>query len=331
MAYPVTSEIVTLAEVKANTNISVVTYDTYISNLIPQVARSVETHCRRRFVKNTWTQWVSLNDVLITDNWPINNIMLLGVPYNVVKIVDPSNKYNFAITQTTSNNISVDPKFIATNTQTLVATEFLLATYTTLGALKTAVESALTADSVTFEYQTNTTPITFANLNTLTLRATEGKTISAGINYFNQTTSTAIGDIYRISDNSDRIILNPNFTMGGQSSNLNGGNYIGPYTTGTNNIDYGNSMGWYNNSDLLIVYDAGYTTANMPQDLKWIVSNIINDIISIQDIQGSGISKSPFSKESLGDYSYELAKDASFANIINRYKDQLDFYKKKVI
>jgi hypothetical protein len=330
MAYPVTNELVTLADVKANTNISVATYDTFISNLIPQICRAIETYCRRRFVKNTWTEWHSLNNVLITDNWPINNLLLLGVPYNVVKIVDPSNKYNFTITQTTSNNISVDPKFIATNTQTLVATEFLLATYTTLGALKTAVEAALTADSVTFEYQTNNTPITFANLNTLTLRPSDGKTISAGINYFNQTTSTAIGDVYRIGDNSDRILLNPNFTIGGQSTSL-GGNYISPYTTGTNNIDYGNSIGWYNNSDLLIVYDSGYTTANVPQELKFIVSSIVGDIISIYDIQGSGVYKGIFKSEGLGDYNYELNPKANLADLIEKYASQLDYFKKKII
>jgi len=328
MAYPSNgNELVTLAEVKSTNNITLATWDTYISNLIPQIGRLIENYCRRRFIKATWTQWCSVDKELLTDNWPINNVIMIGVPYDVVKITDTNNIYNFGVIQTTSNNINLVPKFIASNTQTFATTEFLFSTYTTLGALKTAVEAALTG--VTFEYQQNSTPITFANINTLTLRSTNGKTLSAGINFFDQTTSTSVGDVYRISENSDRLFLNPNFAQA--SHTMSSGNYVGPYTTGINNIDTGYTLDWYNETTLLLVYDSGYTTAEVPLDIKYIVCNIINDVMSMNDIMGSGVSKNIYRKEELGDYNYELDPNSHLSVIVGRYHDQLDIYRRKII
>lgn len=325
--YPNSQTIATLAEVKALNNIGVSTYDAFINSYLNPVDRAIETYCRRRFLNATWTQWVSKDKEALVDNWPINNVLLIGVPEAVVKINDTTNSYNFTITQPTSNNISIDAKLIVTNTTTFITTEFSFATYTTLGILKAAVELALAG--VTLDYQTNTTPLSYANLNTLTLRPTSGKTIYAGLNYFDQSTNTSLGDIYRISDNSDRIIFNPNFISASYFNSTS--SQLGPYTTGYSNIDTGYSFESYNNADILIVYSSGYTTANMPQELKWVASSVIKDILSIYDIESSGVAKNIYSSENLGDYGYTLNKDATIANIINRYSAQLDYYKKKCI
>jgi hypothetical protein len=328
MAYPVTSEIVTLAEVKSMDNISVTTYDTYISSMIPIVCRSVEDYCRRRFVASNWTQWITMDREIMTDNWPINNVLLIGNPYDIVLISDTTNSYNFNVVQTTSNNITIDGAFIATNTATLVTTSYLFSTYTTIGALKTAVEGALSG--VTFAYQDNPTPITFSTLSTLTLRSGSGKTLTAGINLFDATTGNPLGNVYRISDNSDRIIMNPNYTA--SSYSINNGYLNGPYTTGYNNIDSGNyGREFYQNQDTLLIYNAGYSTSNMPSTLKWVVASIIRDVMSLYDVDGNGSYKGLMKSETLGDYSYTLGDGASLANIINRYAEQLDFWKKKVI
>jgi hypothetical protein len=273
---------------------------------------------------------------LMTDNWPINNVLLLGVPYDVVLITDTNNIYNFNVTQVTSNNIQLDAKFTATNTSTLVSTDFLFSTYLTLGTLKTAVEAALAG--VTFAYQSSIpSTITAANINTLTLRSTSGKTLYAGLNYFDLTTSNSVGDVYRISENSDRLLINPNCAA--VSHNLSSNQYSN--YNGYSNIDSGSVIDWYNETDLLVVYDSGYTTANVPQELKWVVASIISDLMALYDVQSSGIYKGLKKSETLGDYSwsmggnginqYGLGDTASLPGLIMKYHDTLDFYKKKCI
>lgn len=325
MSYPNNQTIATLAEVKSYSNITSASYDTFINAYLPVIDRAIENYCRRRFLSSNWIQWVTRDKELITDNYPINNILLIGIPKDVVLITDTNNIYNFNITQTSSNNISIDGAFKATNTSTLVTTEFLFSTYTTLGALKNAVEMALVG--VTFAYQANSTPLTYANLNTLSLRAGSGKTIYAGINYFDQTTSTSLGDVYRISDNSDRLVINPNLA---EVSHL--GNFgLGMYSAGYSNIDSGYTLNYYNEYDIMVIYDAGYTTANMPQELKWIAASVIRDLMSLYDIDSSGGYKGIMKQENLGDYGYSLDPNANVSQLLNRYADQLDYFKKKCI
>lgn len=333
-SYPASNEIVTTAEVKAYNNITVATYDTFLANIIPTMSRAVENYCRRRFCKYTWIQWISISREAFTDNWPINNVIMIGVPYPAVLITDTNNVYNFNVQQTTSNNINLDGRFIATNTTTFVTTEFDFATYPTLGALKTAVEGSLSG--VTFAYQTAPASLVFANCNCQTLRTGNGKTLYTGMNYFDSTDSTPVGDVYRLSDNSDRLIFNPNFTT--RNSAWYNGQYMGPYTTGFSNIDSGYGFETYNEQDLMIVYDAGYTTTTVPQELKWIVSAMAMDVMSIYDIQGNGVYRGIYESERLGDYSYKLGTVTGvggtynmlgISNIINKYAPMLDFYKKK--
>ena len=330
MAYPVTNEIVTLAEVKALTNISVTTYDTFISALIPTICRAIENYCRRRFVKSNWTQWFPIEDEVITDNWPINNVLVVGVPYEAVLITDTSNSLNFAVTQTTSNNIQVDSKLIVTDTSALTSTEYLFSTYTTLGALKIAVEAAHA--TVTFTYQTVQSPIVFSTISTQAIRATVGNTLIVGCNYFEQSTSDSIGDIYRLSDDSDRLFLGSEFL-----------NWCTDYCRSYNcNTACNYPTTWYEpSSNIMLIYNAGYTTANMPQELKWIVASIISDYMAIYDIQGYGLPKNIMKSETIGDYSYSLGGSSNYqwgigttegiAGLLNKYHDQLDSFKKKFI
>jgi hypothetical protein len=327
---------VTLAEVKALNNISVTTYDTFISANISTVCRAIEQFCRRRFVKADWIQWAPRAEALLTDNWPINYVAMLGVAYDVILITDTSNIFNFNVTQTTSNNIEVESKLSVINTSTMVATDFLFSTYPTLGQLKTAVETAI--PTVTFAYQAVPSTITIANVSCLTLRATVGKTLSAGIDYFNQSTSNGLGNIYRISDTSDRLFINPNTAMvSGVSRYATNSQYL----MGFNNIDNISTLDWYQDYDLMIAYNAGYTTSNMPKELKWIVSSIFADLMALFDVQGSGAYKGLVKSEGLGDYNYTLGGNdqnkwgvgdtAGLAGILNKYHDALSQFMKKVI
>lgn len=319
MSYPGSNELVTTAEVKALSNITVATYDTYIGSVIPSVCRAVETYCGRKFLLNTWIQWVSKDREIFLDNWPINNVLLIGVPYACFTITDTSNKYNFVIQQPTSNNPNTVARFVATNTETLAVTEYLFSVSTTVGALKTAVEAGLVG--VTFTYETAPSTITFANLSTSSLRMTSGKTVYIGVNYFDQTSGTSIGDIYRISDNSDRLILNPNYA---DVSYFLTSNY--PYT-----MDAGYVLDYYNESDTLVIYNSGYATADVPADLKMAVSLIISDLMAYYDIQGGGGWKGIYKSETLGDYSYTIGDGSFIWQLVHKYHDILDHYKIKII
>ena len=325
MAYP-TAELVTLAEVKAANNITVATYDTFISTMIPYVCRSIESYCRRRFAKYTWLQWYAPNRELILDEWPINNIILLGVPYTCFTITDTSNLLTFSVSQENSRITSVTSKFTVSDATALTATEYLFSTYTSLGALKTAVETA--HPTVTFTYETTPTTVTFATINTKTLRPGSGKTVYFGSNYFDQTSGTITDDVYRISDNSDRLYL---------ADCWFDCSFWPDYNTTYPNSDVIS----YNGNELLVVSDCGYAQADVPPELKWVICCIINDVMAIYNIMGTGSYSGIYKSETLGDYSYALwdadkNPNGTSSSVINdlinsRYAGSLDIFKKKVI
>jgi hypothetical protein len=146
-------------------------------------------------------------------------------------------------------------------------------------------------------------------------------TLYAGINAF-VNAPQPIGNIFRISDNSDRIFLNPNNTEVSRVLN-----YIGTY----NNIDSGYALDYYNDYDVMIAYNSGYTTAQMPQELKWIVASMIKDLISLMGADSSGKYIGIYQSEGLGDYNYKIDPEANLAKVIDRYSSQLDYFKKKVV
>ena len=320
MSYPDSNELITLAELKIINNVTDTTNDTFYSAIIPIVSRTIETYCRRRFLTNTWVQWASSSSEIITDNWPITQVIQLGVPYEAFTIADTSNLLSFNITQTTPNNLNVVSQFSVSNASSWAVSVYPFATYPTVGQLKTAVETA--NPTVTFTYSNSPSTVTTSTINTLALRATSGKTVYYGCNYFDQTSSSALGDVYRLSDNSDRIMLNPNY-----------------YNTGWSfNEDVGEQ-------DIMLAYIAGYTTAQVPSDLKWIVASIIKDMTSIYGLDGgqfaSNMPKGIYESESLGDYSYKLATDSAISKLIygsydpafvsGKYYGMLDYYLLKVI
>jgi hypothetical protein len=333
MAYPDSNEITTLAQVKSLNNITVSTADTFITAMIPVIGRAIEYWCRRRFCKSNWIQWYPVQRELILDEYPINNVLLVGVPYTAFTITDTNNLYNFNISQANSRNLNIVSKLSVTNTQTFAVTDFLFSTYTTIGALKTQVENDISG--VTFTYGTLPTTITIADQNTLTLRACSGKTVYFGANYFDQFSNAGVGDIYRISDTSDRLLLNPSYA---NSSVFN--RYYDQFATGYGNIDSYAPQDWYNPDDIMVVWNAGYTTAEMPQELSLVATAMINDLIALFDVLGDGSYKGIYQSERLGDYEYRLwdvsggasNEDAMIADLIqHKYAIALDRFRKKSI
>jgi len=325
MAYP-NSELVTLAQVKSINNITVATADTFISALIPLVCRSIESYCRRRFAKATWVQWYAPERELILDEWPINNILLLGVPYRACTLTDTSNLLTFSITQANSRQLNITSKLSVINASTLVATDYSFTTYPTLGALKTQVETDFA--TVIFAYDTQPTTVTFANINTLTLRPGSGKTFYFGSNYFDQNDGTLVDDIYRLSDNSDRLYLNSCW-------------FDCSFWPDYNNLYPNTEVLSYPNQEMLVVSDCGYAQADVPDELKWIITSIINDVVFLYGALGTGGYTGLYQSETLGDYTYRFWNSSNTAAgfsssvindlINNKYADSLDIFKKKVI
>jgi len=329
MAYPNSQSIISLAEYKALTGTTSTAYDTFLNAQIPSVERMVETYCRRRFLSYTWKEWFSADREILTSNWPISQVLLIGMPYVCFTIADTTNNHTFTVTNETPNNLNVVGKFSVVNSTTLVSTDYLFSNYTTVGALKTAVEAATTG--VTFTYGTLPTTITMANVNTQTLRATNGQTVYFGANYFDQTGNSMLGDIWRIGCNSDRIFVNSNFVSRTAMNSQDAGHYgdWGNVDVTSNNYYNFNS---YSPDDILVVYTAGYLPAAVPADLKQTIANIVRDIASIYDMDGSGIPRSIYAGEGLGDYNYRLDPNSSLGNLISiKYKDALDWYKSKNI
>ena len=326
MAYLSNStDLVTLAEVKAINNIALTTTDTFITALIPSVCRAVENYLRRRLVKQTWAQWYPVNQEVILAEWPVNNILYVGMPIQVFTVNDSTNSYTFSITQPNSRSLNVVGKFTAVNNSTLVVTDYLFSTYQTLGALKTAVETTLAP--VTFTYTTNANVVSYSAINTMTLRASTGYTFDCGYNVF-KINGVQQNQMYRLSDTSDRLIFNPNMAV---TSGLYQYGF-GQYSTGYASIDSTEPLDWLTTEDVLVIWDAGYATADVPSELKWIISSIIRDILSLYDADGNGSYKGIYKSEMLGDYQYTLFPEANLSALINeKYSKSLDYYKRKVV
>ena len=327
MSYPSNQRMLSTTEYKVLTGTTTTDYDAFLDVQIPATERAIEQYCRRRFLNYKWAEWFAVDRQVITSNWPITQVYLVGLPSVAFSIAD-SNNNSYSLTQETPTNITITPKLSVVNTDTLTASDYNLSNYTSIGSLVSAIEANVTGITVT--YGTTPTTVDYTKVNTATLRSSSGKTFYAGINYFNQSSSSFLGDIWRLSDNSDRIFLNPNLI---NTSRLfaNGYDY---YSTGWGNVDPNNNvtLDYYSPDDMLIVYQAGYASTDVPVDLKQTIANIVRDIVSVYDMDNSGIPKNIFTSETLGDYTYSLNPDSTLGNLISvKYKDALDFYKKKII
>ena len=298
--YPASQEIMTVAEVKAQIGIPVATttFDIQIASWIPVVRSQMEMYCDRKFLKWNWQQWFEYDRAIILPQYPVNNILHLGTPVAAISITDTSNNLQFFVNQPDSSNYTAIPKFVVTDSSDFTTTEFLFSTYTTIGDLKTAVEAAFA--TVTMAVSTAPVP-DFSTMNTLRLRRGSGYTIYASIQQ---------NVLYRIDDNTQRTLIIPQ-------------NVIVQF----NALDY-----WFETS-LLIMWEAGYTPQeNVPQALQFIVSSIIRDMMSLYDLDSSGVPKNIFKSETLGDYSYTLDPSSMISNLINeKYAAQLEIWRKKSI
>ena len=92
--------------------------------------------------------------------------------------------------------------------------------------------------------------------------------------------------------------------------------YLGSYNLG----------GYICNKLIYIVYEAGYDIANVPKALKNICINMVGDIVDVLSKSSSNIKS-----QSVGDYSYTLFDINISGDIVNKYKNDLDVFRKKSI
>lgn len=298
MSYPNGSYIVTLSEYKSLTNTSVTTSDTFINSLIPTVQKGIENYLDRKLIKWNWSGWFDYEREIILPEYPINYVQIIGTPCTAITVTESTSPsvYQFYVSSAESTNETVASQLNITNGQTLTTTEFSFDTYTTLGALKTAVETALPTLTLTL----NTSSYSdCSSWSTKLLRSGSGSTIYG----------VAKQDIaYRITGGMNRILSIPN------DASLNIA-----------------TSDFYFDSDIFVAWNAGYAQSNIPQDIKLVASSVIKDMLSIYDSDNSNQSKSIYKSETLGDYSYTLDSMSTINNLIQKYAPILESYKKKSI
>jgi hypothetical protein len=283
--------LITLAEYKSLTGTTTNTNDAFISSLIPAIQSTIETHCDRKFDRAINGEWLCYSENLILDQWPVNNVLMIGTTITVGTITDTTNTYTFSIVAGKNAQDGIGGMYM-TNQYSLATTFYSFVTYTTLGALKMALELIA---GVTLAYPTDPT-YSYNLMSTALLRDCNGTTLMGA---YNQPQLQ-----YRITEGTRRCLSVP--------QNLNT-MFVG--------------MDWWYESTIYVRYDYGYSTENVPQDLKQIASNIIKDTISISNVAGGGI----YSSITVTNFS-ETLWDYSQINklVVDKYAPLLEPYRRKL-
>lgn len=291
--------ILTLATYKGLTGTTSTANDTLISNLIAPVQDQIENFCDRKFDSADYFEWFPYTANLFVKQFPINYVKYFGYSAYVAQF--DSDDYNYQITPT---------GIVVTSSLTFTSTTFLFATYTNLTLLKTAIEAAIPA--ITLTIQTG-----YETMNYRLLKLGTGKQVY-GAEKFDITTSV---------DNSESNFVQLQPGIGDA---------------------YPIAWGIVNDRPLLLIYNGGYAYADMPKGLQLICANVIKEIVSSLTAGGSGSNSSGsgitgiYRSESIGDYSYTLADGettndgntisaADVAKFVSKFSDDLWFYKKKII
>jgi len=97
------------------------------------------------------------------------------------------------------------------------------------------------------------------------------------------------------------------------------------------------SLDYTSDTNVFVVYNAGYAEASIPQAIKMVAVNSIKDILNIQGFSSEGVISGIYQMESITNYSYALANGAQWkgsmdiASIVSKYYGDLDPFRKKTI
>jgi hypothetical protein len=223
-----------------------------------------------------------------------NSITLTQYPINKVKFIGYSQLVaTFSNTTSYAYNITSTGITVQSD-EDFTETEFLFSNYDTLAKLKVAIESSYASIILTIESG-------YEDLNYRLLRTGTGSTIYAA----------------KRQDTLSRITGQRNLEL---LQTLQNSIYL-PFN------------GIQEENPIMVMWNAGYATADMPKGLKLIMSNIIRDLVIMKvDIPKGGNIKSESMSLTNADYSYTLSDSSLIQKIINdNYASDLDFYRKITI
>lgn len=193
----------------------------------------------------------------------------------------------------TSGNYNIEitkTSVIITNDADFTQNIYVFSTFTTLALMKVAIEGAYPA-IITLTIETG-----YTTMNTLLLRTGSGLEWTGGVR---------LDTNVRLIDRSDRVI---EFA------------YNTPFI-----MSYSND--YIFNDELIVIWNAGYTTATMPKDLQMAEMLIIKDYLALSKKADIGLMKS----ETVTNYSYTLADQELISDLVKKYSGILDGYVKKIL
>jgi hypothetical protein len=240
--------IIDLATYRALTNTNASDgLDAYITTLLPVVTSEICSYCDRTFENSRYYKWFNYSGdrLVVLPEFPVNEIIYIGFPAKVATVSYPAGNYNIEITKT---GVTV------TNDATFAQNTYTFAVNTILSDLKTVIEAAYPAITLTIESGYDT-------MNSLLLRTGSG---------LEWTGAVRLDTNVRLQDRSDRVVevsYNTPFIMSYQN-------------------DYVYS------DELLVVWNAGYTAGNYPKDLQMVEAMIIKDYLALSKLKSGGILKS---------------------------------------
>lgn len=285
--------LLTLAQYKSLTGTTATTNDTLISALLPAVQSQLETYCDRKFDRSTYYEWLKYNGEIELDQWPVNNILMIGTVIETGTWTDTSNTLLLNLQRGINSQDGIAGLYV-TNQYTLATTFYSFATYTTLATLKTAVEAAHA--TLTLAYPTAPT-YTYASMSTNLLRDCTGNVM------YGAYAQPSIQ--YRIEEGTRRTLIIP-----------------------ANVTTYFQALNYWLEETLFVAYNYGYDNANVPSGLQLTLSNIIKDMVNITTSSGGGLYKS----QTITNYS-ETTWDTAQINklITERYTADLEPFRRKSI
>jgi hypothetical protein len=283
--------ILTLAEFKTLTNTTSAGNDAYITSLLPVVQDQIENYCDRLFTQQDYIEWYKYSEIVLLKQYPVNNVKYIGYLTQFAGFT-PLTGYTYEIT---------DTGIVITNDTTFTATTFLFTTYGTLLALKTAIEAAIPAITMTILSG-------YDNYNYRLLRTGTGYTVYG---------ATRLDAMTYLDDNRSLKFITD----------------YSAYFLMSTEIDC--------NLDLMVIYNAGYgTVPNGLKFIACnIIKDILAIQVGTSVATGGGVVSGIYKSESVDDYSYTLAdpgNNTSFntvniSQVVSKYYGDLDYYKKLTV
>lgn len=219
-----------------------------VNTLIPVVQDQIETYLDRLLDAQTYYEWYDYGKVIMLEQYPVNQVKLIAAVKEVAYF--SSDNYTYEIKCSNTTGI---PQYLYITDGTLTTTTITFGgAITTLTDIKTAVEAAIPAITLTINSG-------YTLLNYKLLRKGTSKKLYG---------AERIDCLTKVEDNRSLTFLaDAEFFF---------------YST----IDLGTSVIVY------IVYNAGFSCTDMPYPIKMVAVNTIKDIMNISSAGLTGLYQS---------------------------------------